>query len=60
MNTWIVEARTFGETPSFYRYGPVSKIETKRLHAELSNSGEWPFIRSWSLEAEVFLQNNTK
>jgi hypothetical protein len=49
---WIVEAKTFGDDPQYYRYGPVSEKESRRIHEELANSGEWALVHSWSLDAE--------
>lgn len=49
---WMVEAKTLGEDPQYFRYGPVSEKESRRIHNELADSGEWPVVRSWCLEQE--------
>ena len=49
---WMVEAKTFGEDPQFFRYGPVSEEESKNIHDSLIDSKEWAVVRSWSPEAE--------
>lgn len=50
---WMVEARTFGEDPQFFRYGPVSEKEARKIHKNLADSGEWAVVRSWSIEEEL-------
>lgn len=50
---WMVEARTFGEDPQFFRYGPVSEKAARKIHGELADSGEWAVVRSWSIEEEL-------
>ena len=50
---WMVEARTFGEDAQFFRYGPVSEKVSRKIHSDLTDSGEWAVVRSWSIEAEL-------
>lgn len=49
---WMVEAKTSGKNPKYFRYGPTSERQARILHRELADSREWSTIRSWSLEAE--------
>lgn len=49
---WAVEAKTLGEEPNFFRMYGMSESEARRLHTDLANSGEWPYVRSWNTEAE--------
>lgn len=49
---WMVEAKTAGENPQYFRYGPTTEKQAHLLHNELANSGEWSSIRVWDLDAE--------
>ena len=46
---WMVEAKTFGENPQFFRYGPVSEKESIQIHKELADSGDWSLVHSWNI-----------
>lgn len=51
---WAVEAKNYGsiDNPAFYKSG-LTEAQSRRLHSKLSNSGDWPYVRSWDLEAEA-------
>lgn len=49
---WAVEAKTYGDNPNFfYMYG-LTYSAARRLHKDMANSGEWPYVRSWDTVAE--------
>jgi hypothetical protein len=50
---WVIEAKTFGDDPNYFRMYGLTKEESRRLHKEMADSGEWPYIRSWDAEAEA-------
>jgi hypothetical protein len=49
MKMWMVEAKTFGEESQFFRYGPVSEAESRKIHNDLFTSGEWATVCSWKI-----------
>lgn len=49
---WAVEAKTFGENSNYFRMYGLTAAAARKLHKEMANSGEWPYVRSWDLEEE--------
>lgn len=49
---WAVEAKNFGENPDFFYMSGLTQAESRKLHAQMSNSGEWAYVRSWDKVAE--------
>jgi hypothetical protein len=49
---WAIEAKTFGEDPNYFRMYGLTEAESRRIHKEMTDSGEWPYVRSWDAEAE--------
>ena len=49
---WSIEAKTFGDNPNYFRMYGLTEVESRRLHKEMADSGEWPYVRSWDAEAE--------
>lgn len=49
---WAVEARNYGDNPDYFYMSGLTQKESRRRHAQLSNSGEWAYVRSWDLQAE--------
>lgn len=49
---WAVEAKTFGEDPNYFRMYGLTEAAARKLHSDMANSGEWPYVRSWDLDAE--------
>jgi hypothetical protein len=47
---WMVEAKTFGDDPEYLRYGPLTEEQSKAIHKDLADSGEWAMVRSWCLD----------
>jgi hypothetical protein len=50
---WAIEAKTFDEDPNYFRMYGLTAAEARRMHSEMANSGEWPFVRSWDADAEA-------
>lgn len=50
--TWAVEAKNFGPDPDYFYISGLTQKESRSLHSELSNSGEWAMVRSWDKQAE--------
>jgi hypothetical protein len=50
---WAIEARNFGDDPDYFYASGLTQVESRRLHSELANSGEWAMVRSWDLVAEA-------
>ena len=50
---WVIEAKTFGDDPNYFRMYGLTEVESRRLHKEMADSGEWPYVRSWDVEAEA-------
>lgn len=49
---WSIEAKTFGDDPNYFRMYGLTEAAARRVHKEMANSGEWPYVRSWDTEAE--------
>lgn len=49
---WAVEAKTFGDNSKYFRMYGLTTEAARKLHGELANSGEWPYVRSWNTEEE--------
>jgi hypothetical protein len=49
---WTIEAKTFGDDPNYFRMYGLTAAEARRMHSEMANSGEWPYVRSWDADAE--------
>lgn len=49
---WAVEAKTFGDNPDFFYTSGLTEAASRKLHTDLANSGEWPYVRSWNTEAD--------
>ena len=49
---WAVEAKKFGDNPDYFYTSGLTEAESKRMHKQLANSGEWGFVRSWDKQAE--------
>jgi hypothetical protein len=49
---WAVEAKNFGPDSDYFYISGITQKESRLLHSELSNSGEWAFVRSWDKIAE--------
>ena len=50
---WAVEARKYGENPDYFYMSGLTQAESRRRHKKLANSGEWGYVRSWDLVAEM-------
>ena len=50
---WMIEAKTAGEDAQFFRYGPANERVARKIHSDLTVSGEWDVVRVWSIEAEL-------
>ena len=54
---WQVEARN--PNGDFHLVSSLSQAASRKLHGELSNSGEWAEVRSFSMEsASLFLEKS--
>lgn len=49
---WAVEAKNFGDNPDYFYMSGLTQSESRKLHSDLSNSGEWAMVRSWDKIAE--------
>jgi hypothetical protein len=49
---WAVEAKKFGDNPDYFYISGLTETESKRMHKQMANSGEWEFVRSWDKVAE--------
>ena len=49
---WAVEAKNFGDNPDYFYMSGLTQTESRKRHADLSNSGKWAMVRSWDLVAE--------
>ena len=43
---WAIEAKTFGDDPNYFRMYGLTEAESRRMHKEMANSGECPYVRS--------------
>lgn len=49
---WAVEARNYGENADYFYLSGLTQAESKKMHKDLANSGEWAMVRSWDKQAE--------
>lgn len=49
---WAIEARNFGNNPDYFYISGLTQSESRKQHAEMSNSGKWAMVRSWDKKAE--------
>jgi len=42
---WAIEAKRFGHNPDFFYISGLTQGESRKLHAQMSNSGEWACVR---------------
>ena len=57
---WAVEAKTFGKNADYFYISGLNQRQSRSLHSELANSGEWAMVRSWDLQAEWEQQQANK
>ena len=50
---WAVEARNYGEKADYWYMSGLTAAESRKIHGQLSNSGEWAMVRSWDLVVEL-------
>lgn len=50
---WAVEAKTFGNNAEYFYISGLTKRQSRVLHSDLANSGEWAMVRSWDKGAEL-------
>ena len=50
---WAVEAKNFGADADYFYASGLTQKESRKIHSEMSNSGEWALVRSWDLNAEA-------
>lgn len=49
---WAVEAKNFGDNPDYFYISGLTEEESKKMHKDFANSGEWAMVRSWDKQAE--------
>ena len=49
---WAIEARNFGPDADYFYLSGLTEAESKKMHKDFANSGEWAMVRSWDKVAE--------